>query len=75
MIGCKLILKKNYEMIMIAKRFETYVFPRNNHVPEERKLKLPKEAIKFIFFCKKQSCSQREGAFYPPKTLLVLGAI
>ncbi len=31
-------------MTMIAKRFETYVFPRNSHVPEERKLKLIQEA-------------------------------
>jgi hypothetical protein len=28
-------------MIVIAKRFETYVSLKNNHVPEEKDLKLP----------------------------------
>ncbi len=36
-------IKNYYEMIMIAKKFKTYVFSRNNHVPKERKLKLTRE--------------------------------
>jgi hypothetical protein len=37
MISRKLI-KKNYEMILIAKKIETYVSLGNNHVPKERNL-------------------------------------
>ncbi len=49
-------------MIVIAKKFRTYVFLRNNHVP------------KYNFFPKEQSCRQREGTLSPSKTWLSLRA-
>jgi hypothetical protein len=36
-------IKNYYEMIMIAKKFKTYVFSRNNHVLKEKELFIPQK--------------------------------
>jgi hypothetical protein len=58
-------------MIVIAKKFGTYVFPGNNHSPKEN-LNCFDEQLNF-FFPKEPSCPQKEGVLSPLKTWLFFG--
>lgn len=61
-------------MIVIAKRFKTYVFLGVIMFPGRKSLSCPNEQLK-PFFLKEQSCSQRESFFSPQNHGCSLGQL